>query len=278
MTLPKAIRLLLVLQLATVPVLAGQAVESLFPERPTAMVNDIAGVIPDTAEAAIEARLTRLRDSTGGEVAVVTLSGIGDRAPVDVAVAIGRKWGVGGKFPVGDPRRNAGVVMLLVPRSEDRAGALFIAPGMGTEGFLTDARAGRIADAMIPALREGDYATAVDIGTRQVTDLLARELGSTDPQLIADQDDGFPRGMLVFMLILIGIIVLAIIIAASDSGGSSGGGARGRRRSSHWGGGGFTGGMGGLGSGGFGGGFGGGGFGGFGGGGGFSGGGAGRSF
>src|SRR5690606_31183209 len=119
--LPTPTRILLVLQLILTQVALGQGVEALFPERPAGMVNDIAGVVPDDVEAGIESRLVRLRDSTGGEVAVVILPTIGDRAPVDVAVAIGRRWGVGGKFPVGDPRRNAGVVMLLVPRSDDRS-------------------------------------------------------------------------------------------------------------------------------------------------------------
>lgn len=281
MKLSNSIRLLLVLQLAVAPTALGQGVETLFPERPTGMVNDVAGVIPDQVEAVIEARLTRLRDSTGGEVAVVTLPTIGDRAAVDVAVAIGRSWGVGGKFPVGDPRRNAGVVMLVVPRSEDRSGSLFIAPGMGSEGFLTDARSGRIADAMIPALRDGDYGGALDVGTRLVTDLLARELGSTDPELVSKRSDRFPSGMMIFMVILIAIILLAVLIAASDAGGSSGRGGTGRTRrrsSGYWSTGGRSGGFGGFGGGGFSGGFGGGGFGGFGGGGGFSGGGAGRSF
>lgn len=243
------------------------------------MVTDAAGILPADVIERVSVRLTRLRDSTGGEVAVVTLGSIGDRPAADVALEIGRAWGVGGAYPVGDRRRNAGVVLLLVPRTEERRGAVYLASGQGTEGFLTDAAAGRIVDAMMPALREADYGTAVDIGTTLVTDLVARELGATDPAILVERERSPPIG-LILTLILIVVIVAAVIAAVSSAGGGGGRGGitRTRRRSPNpyiWG----SGFGGGLGRGGFGGGgFGGGGFGGFGGGGGFSGGGAGRSF
>ena len=283
----KGIGALVALQLTVGSALAAQQPQPLFPVRPTGMVTDVANILPADAEARIEARLARLRDSTGGEVAVVTLPGIGDQAAADVAVAIGRSWGVGGAFAVGDRRRNAGVVLLLVPRTEDHAGAVFIAPGQGAEGFLTDARSGQIADAMLPALREGDYGAAVDIGSTLITDLVARELGATDTALmVAQERSGSGRAVLMRVLLIVIVIAILISFAGSQGGsGRSGGGFTGgrRRRRSGWGGpiiwggsGGFGGGFGGGGFGG--GGFGGGGFGGFGGGGGFSGGGAGRGF
>lgn len=255
-----------------------------FPERPTGPVTDAAGILSPEAVARIDQRLTRLRDSTGGEVAVVTLSGIGDRAAADVALQIGRAWGVGGDYPIGDPRRNAGVVVLLVPRTPEHAGAIHIASGQGTEGFLTDAMAGRIADAMIPALREGDYDAALETGTTLLTDLIARELGATDPALLVERRRGPP---IAGILAVIVIVVLLMIVAGAASArhhSQSGPFPPRRRRGNDWWSGGFGGGFGGFGGGGFGGGgfggggFGGGGFGGFGGGGGFSGGGAGRSF
>src|SRR2546428_5246141 len=41
-----------------------------------------------------------------GEIAVVTLPDIGDREPADVALQIGRQWGVGAKGAAGDPAKN----------------------------------------------------------------------------------------------------------------------------------------------------------------------------
>lgn len=280
----KATGLGLALQLALAPGLAAQdPIDSLFPAQPAGMVTDAAAIIPDSVERLVTDRLTRLRTATGAEIAVVTIATLAGRDPADVALRIGRRWGVGGNFPVGDPRRNAGVVLLLVPSTEAQRGALFIATGQGAEGLVTDLRAGQIADQMLPALDEGDYGNAVDVGTELLTDELAQALGSTDSTLIIPRDEGPGIAGLVLIAVLFGVILLAILVAVA---GSRGGGPRGgsrtgsrARRTGAWAGPATWGGMGGFGRGGFGGGgFGGGGFGGFGGGGGFSGGGAGRSF
>src|SRR5207247_11295310 len=60
----------------------------------------------------------------------------------------------GAKGEAGDPAKNLGVVVLLVPLKNHRAGTgqIFIATGRGAEGFLTDAPVGRIRDAMTPYL------------------------------------------------------------------------------------------------------------------------------
>ena len=71
----KGIGALMALQLlATAPVAAQQA--PLFPPSPSGLVTDVADIIPADAEGRVTERLSRLRDSTGGEVAVVTLPGI----------------------------------------------------------------------------------------------------------------------------------------------------------------------------------------------------------
>src|SRR2546422_10393556 len=96
----------------------------------------------------MEAVIAELREKTRGEIAVVTLRDLGDRAASDVAVQIGRQWGVGAKGAAGDPAKNLGVVVLLVPLKNRRPGTgqVFIATGRGAEGFLPDARVGRIRD------------------------------------------------------------------------------------------------------------------------------------
>mgnify|MGYP002622903449 CR=1 FL=1 len=277
---------MLALHLAIAGSLGAQdPIDSLYPAAPTGLITDAAAVIPDDVEARVGDRLERLRLSTGGEVAVVTIPTLAGREPGEVALRIGRVWGVGGDFPVGDRRRNAGVVLLLVPSTQEQRGALYISTGQGVEGFITDLRAGQIADEMLPALRDGDYGDAVDLGTAILVDEIAQALGATDSSLYLPREESGGIGGFVLITILFGVILLAVVLAvigARGGGGGSGGtrsGRGSRRRSSHWGGPATWGGIGGFGGGGFGGGgFGGGGFGGFGGGGGFSGGGAGRGF
>ncbi len=82
---------------------------------PRGYVNDFAGVLDPASVAHMDAVISEVRDKARGEIAVVTLSDIGDRAAADVALQIGRQWGVGAKGEAGDPAKNLGVVVLLVP-------------------------------------------------------------------------------------------------------------------------------------------------------------------
>ena len=238
---------------------------------PRGYVNDFGGVLDPTSISRIEAVIAEVRAKSRGEIAVVTLADIGDRAASDVALQIGRQWGVGAKGAAGDPAKNLGVVVLLVPLKNHRSGTgqVFIATGRGAEGFLTDAQVGRIRDAMTPHLAREDYGAGLTVGVDLIAQAFAREFGFTltgEPPPPPDETDRLPipAGLVIAVVVLLIIVtrgrILWWIFVFSRFGGRgrgwSGGGGGG------WGGGGgFSGG-----------------FGGFGGGGGFSGGGAGGRF
>ena len=236
---------------------------------PRGYVNDFAGVLDAASVAHMDALIAEVREKTRGEIAVVTLSDIGDRPAADVALEIGRRWGVGAKGSAGDPAKNLGVVVLLVPQKNHRPGTgqVFIATGRGAEGFLTDARVGRIRDAMTPYLAREDYGAALALGVDLVAQAFAQEFGITLSGAPApDAGEGrapeLPIKWLILAVVLLivfsrgRIFLLPFWLGGLGSGRSGWGGSGGG-----WGGGG-----------------GGGGFGGFGGGGGFSGGGAGGRF
>ena len=278
-TLAKAI--LLVAALQTAP-----SLQQLFPARPTGYVTDVPGALDPPSVQRINDLAERLRGATGAELAVVVLPTIGDRAAVDVAVAIGRAWGVGAKAAIGEQRRNAGLVILLVPKREDdpNSGQVFIATGNGLEGAVTDLQAGRVRDLMRPFFQRGEYGAGLEAGVRALAGLIAREFGVSDSALTAgarqlEQRPSASRGSSFVLRLLLLLLLLFIFAGSARSTRRRGRGSR--RGPGPWifGGGGFGGGGGGGGFGGFGGfGGGGGGFGGFGGGGGFSGGGAGGRF
>jgi uncharacterized protein len=287
---PKSRRAALALQvLLALPLAAQTGVEALFPPRPAGFVTDAAGILDAASVQAMTGRIERLRGATGAEIAVVTLPTIGDRAAVDVAVAIGRAWGVGAQADIGDARRNAGVVVLLVPPQEGRPGTghIFIATGEGVEGFVTDAAAGRVRDLMRPRLAAGEYGPGLVTGVEVLSALIAEGFGVSDSLLaegarhLAVRRTGPPVAAVLGLILVLGIVVVVVSVLALRSASyaprtpSRAGAKRRRPRGPDifLGGGGFGGGFGG-----FGGGFGGGGFGGFGGGGGFSGGGAGGRF
>jgi uncharacterized protein len=251
----------------------SRGVDTLFPPQPVGYVTDVAGVLDAESSSQMKQLIERLRAATGAEIAVVTLPSIGNHDPAEVALAIGRKWKVGSKAEIGDPRRNAGIIVLLVPRQDRRPGTghIRIEVGQGLEGVVPDALAARIRrDVMGPDLGREAYGEALLKGAQALASTIARSYGVSDSALTAVHPVQEPRGGSSpagsFLPILL-LIVFMVLASRASSG-------RRRRRQVYWGGPWIGGGWGG--GGGFGGG--GGGFGGFGGGGGFSGGGAGGRF
>jgi len=256
-----------------VPFLLVAQVSSVQIPAPRGFVNDFAGVIDSAAILRIEATIREVREKTQGEIAVVTLADIGNREASDVALQIGRQWGVGATGEAGDPAKNLGVVVLLVPLKNHQRGTgqIFIATGRGAEGFLTDARVGRIRDAMTPYFATEDYGGGLETGVTLLAQAFADEFrvsltkaGAPPAAAPLAAPPGRPT-MPGTLVVLIAVVIFLIFVTALARAARSG---RGYRRGGWWGGG-----RGGGGGGGFS-----GGFGGFGGGGGFSGGGAGGRF
>jgi uncharacterized protein len=245
---------------------------------PVGLVNDFARVLDPAAAQSVATAVEEVRAKSGGEIVVVTLTDLAGRPAIDVARDIGRMWRVGARGDsAGDRRRNAGVVVLLKPgkRPGDGQAEFAIATGTGAEGFITDAFAGRVRDAVgREAVAQGSYGAGLAVGVRMLAEAYAREYGFTLTGASPPRSEPAPRRSPSGLGTLLVLVVLMALVLGGRSGGGRGG--WGRRR-----GGGLDafligsilGQLGGRG-GGFGGGFGGGGFGGFGGGGGFMGGGA----
>jgi uncharacterized protein len=247
---------------------------------PRGLVNDFANVIPAETAARLERIAQDVRDKTKGEMAIVTLPDLGGRDKSEIALRIGREWKVGNLADIGDKSRNAGVVILVVPKetASDGVGRCRIETGQGAEGFITDATAGEICREATPLFQQKNYGSALELITLRVAQRFAQEFNVAldtsfqTPVVRApvrrSQRSG---GINPFFLFVLLFIVLNLF-------GRRGGGRRGcfpwwlpfvsgmgGGRGGGWGGGGFGGG-------------GGGGFGGFGGGGGFSGGGGGSDW
>jgi uncharacterized protein len=254
--------------------------------QPVGLVNDFAHVIPAEQVALIEQMASDVRTKSRGEITVVTLSDIGQQDPAQVALEIGRQWKVGKIGNPGDPTRNAGAVILIVPKETNSSGRgrCFIATGNGAEGFITDAESGRICRQATPFFQQRDYGDGITLVTYLVAERFAQEFHFTvdtalrPPTMPVSAPSGQPGEGIPPQLIFLAIVFVLIVLSNMGRrrrgcgggclpifipwGGFGGGG--GSYRGGGWGGGGFGGG--------------GGGFGGFGGGGGFSGGGGGSSW
>ena len=135
----------------------------------TGMVNDWAGVVPDSAERMLEVTLRLVRTLTEGEIAVVTMSTLPGGTPQQMAQRIGNEWGVGART---GRARQAGAVVLLVPKetSSDGRGHCRIELGTGASAFIADSAATTICESAVPAFRVQDYSK----GLSRIVEELAR--------------------------------------------------------------------------------------------------------
>lgn len=248
---------------------------------PVGYVNDFAGVLRPETRARLEDLARRVNAATRGDMVVVTLPDLAGRPVEEVALRLGREWKIGADAAVGDAARNAGVVILVVPKetSSDGRGYCRIETGQSTEGFITDATSAAICRSVTPQFIAQDYDGALGQMATVVADRYAAEfgVGLDGAPRSSERPQGVPRsgGGLPFWVVVLLFIVLPMILSRGRGrrgcvgcipipiGGPSVGG--GFSRGGWSGGGGFGGG-------------GGGGFGGFGGGGGFSGGGGGSNW
>jgi uncharacterized protein len=119
--------------------------------QPQGYVSDFAGVIADSGRAPLEAYCHAVEQSTGVQMALVTIPSLEGEPIEDVANTIFRAWGVGQKG------KNEGILMLLAV--QDRRNRLEV--GYGLEPILPDGLSGSILRQMRPALRQGDYGDAM---------------------------------------------------------------------------------------------------------------------
>jgi uncharacterized protein len=237
---------------------------------PKGYVTDLAGVIPAAAGQRLEALCAELDQKTGAQLAIVTVRSLDDRPVEDYAVNLFKHLGVGSK------KQDSGVLLLVAP--DDRKYRIEV--GYGLEPVITDARAGEAGRAMVPLLRQSDFASAIEVAAWQLAKYVADDKGITlsgappvrhANRRSADSSEGFSPISIIWLL---GVLFIFFQIVRANSrysgrgmggcwwilpflGGGGGGGGWGggyRGGGSSWSGGGSWGGGGGGGFGGFGGG------------------------
>ena len=245
-------------------------------------VQDNAGVLSDSTINELNEKGTHLEEGTGAELLLMTMDSTGQEHRQDFALRALREYGVG------KTEKDNGIVILLNLDNDNEFNnrGIEVQVGYGVEGYLNDAKIGRIIDNVAyEDLVAGNYEAALTNLYNALYEESLTAYGYEDGEFTRDEpaeDTGTGQNDSIFSILIrlaIFMTVLYFIYKMFSGGGGSGGsgGSGGRRRRS----GGpvifFPPGGGGFGGGSSGGGFGGGGFGGFGGGSG-GGGGAGRGF
>lgn len=220
--------------------------------KPQGYVSDFAHVLDPQSRAQLEAYAGQVEQTTGVQMALVTLPSLDGEPIEDVTNTLFRQWGVGKKG------KDEGIMLLLAVQDHRNR----IEVGYGLEPILPDGFDGSILRGIQPLLRQGAYGQAMIAGAEQIGAEIARAKGVAPNPAERPRVREAPRRQgIPWPLLVIGIVFLLMLFR----GGGSGGGlltglllgnllGRGGRGGGDWGGGGFGGGGGGGGFGGFGGG------------------------
>jgi len=204
--------------LLVVPVLSQSPIDALFPVKPKDYVTDQANILSNGQFAEIHLLAKRLRETTTVELAVVTLPSLNDRAPVEVATEIGRRWGVGSVGAVGSEKRNAGLVLLIVPRQGEVRGKCFLAVGQGMEGRITDLTATSICtETIVPVIKANNlnYGAGIIAGVQRIQQLASATKTTTTTTVPNSTISSHPATWI--LLGLGGFVLVIVIILALNS-------------------------------------------------------------
>jgi len=170
----------------------------------SAHVTDSVGLLPEPQRLAIEARLVRLEQEKGAQVAVLVVASTQPEAIEQYALRAAEAWRLGRKG-VDDG------LLFLVARDDRR---MRIEVGRGLEGAIPDAIAKRIiADVVTPHFKAGDYPGGIEAGVEAIA---ARVSGEALPAPTLSGPDGGSQFGLEEVLVLgmIGTIVVGGVLRA----------------------------------------------------------------
>lgn len=180
------------------------------PPSPPKLVNDFANILTADQSQTLERKLFQFDDSTTSQITVVIVPNLAGKDIADVAIDLGRKWGVGNK------KSNNGVILLI--SVEDRK--LNISPGYGLEKSLPDVTCQQIIDNIIvPDFKGNDYYAGVNQGTDAIIQAIKGEFKAPENYNKRGNASGNGLGRIVFFIV---IIIVFLVISSGSRGGGGG--------------------------------------------------------
>lgn len=125
-------------------------------------VQDLANIIPAPEEIDLARESEALEKATSDQVIVVTEPTLNGQDIATFSRALANREGIG------QEDKDNGVLLLVAPKERQ----VRIAVGYGLEGLLTDQRAARIVQDMLPYFRSGDAPQAVRLGIKEIDSVL----------------------------------------------------------------------------------------------------------
>ncbi len=169
------------------------------PMQPVRLVNDYTGLLAQEDMIRLNRRLVAYDDSTSTQICIVILDDLGGYDILQMAYAIGEKWGVG-------HGHDNGIVLLVKNKTANSGGEVAFATGYGVEARLTDALCRRLIEYdILPHFREGRYYEGLN---QAVTDIITIMSGEYQ----AEYSDGELSTGDILMLLLFFVVIPCLAV------------------------------------------------------------------
>lgn len=185
------------------------------PPKHDGFVTDIADVLNDAEETALEAKLKAIEENFEGrpEVAILIVKSIGSKSIEDYSIDIARAWGIG------KDREDNGLLITIA--MEQKKGRL--ETGSGMEAQLTDIICHSIWEHKIkPLCKEKKYYEGLDAGVDGVMAALGGTYDVAQAEATANALDWGDIALIIFFGIVVLLIIYGVVSGAITSGGSGG--------------------------------------------------------
>ena len=179
--------------------------------QPEGHVSDFARVLDPAFKVQIENYCRRVKEATNAEIAIVTVRTLDDEPISDVANALYRQWGIGGKAT------NEGVLFLI--SMDQRKTRLEV--GYGLEAVIPDGFLGGMLREIRPAMREKRYGEALGQVAQILGSRIAQSKGVTIPDTLSRRRRSTPES-LPWPLIIFGIVIALMVLSSLGGGGRGG--------------------------------------------------------
>jgi uncharacterized protein len=170
------------------------------------LVNDFAGILPDSVKQLLETELRAYEALSSIEIAVVTVSSLDGNTVDDYGTSLFEAWGIGKKG------LDNGILILLAPEEKKWV----IRTGYGMEGYLTDALSSRIGREAVRS-NKGNYPAIVQamvIGIKnELGDASWEQRKEYDKQKALAEQKANEEFAEAFVTVLIVFLICAIIAA-----------------------------------------------------------------
>ena len=181
---------------ATVPALKGR-------------VNDYAKIIRDSDEREIEEYLASLEQSTGIQIAVLTMPSLDGEDIASFGIKVADKW------QLGDKEKDNGALLLVAYAEHD----LRIEVGDGLEGSLTDAKCGLILrNVIIPEFKTGNYSAGIKKGVMNMGGIASGDESAVSKSVLNDNSKYEDEAGFILAVLFWIIFVLIAIISRVNRG------------------------------------------------------------